>query len=149
MGLWHGASWTFAVWGLWHATFIWLYRLIAPRAAAVPAWAQTVLGWGLTLAVVMLGWIPFRARTLADALVLLGRVLDWRAYGYRSFRDGFYLSVALVLAATMAAYFGGRLLDRSRSIPAQRLVEVVSIAVAGFVVFIFLRPVSQFIYFQF
>src|SRR5262249_28940036 len=31
MGLWHGASWAFALWGIWHALFIWLYRIVAPR----------------------------------------------------------------------------------------------------------------------
>jgi D-alanyl-lipoteichoic acid acyltransferase DltB (MBOAT superfamily) len=149
MGLWHGAAWTFALWGLWHATFIWLYRLIAPRAGAVPVRAQALLGWGATLAIVMLGWIPFRARTLADAFELLGRLFDWRAYGYLSFRESFYFSIASVLTAVIGAYFVGMLVDRTKSSLLRQVVEVISIAVAGFFVVIFLRPITQFIYFQF
>ena len=36
LGLWHGANWTFALWGLWHATFIWLYRIVSARNGGLP-----------------------------------------------------------------------------------------------------------------
>jgi D-alanyl-lipoteichoic acid acyltransferase DltB (MBOAT superfamily) len=149
MGLWHGANWTFAMWGLWHAVFIWLYRLISPRLTAIPQWTRALGGWGITLGVVMLGWILFRARTLAEAAVLLGRVVDWRAYTYLSFRESFYLLVAALLVAMLVLHFAMKLFDRSTWVVPGRIVDVLSIAVAAFAIVIFLRPVSQFIYFQF
>jgi alginate O-acetyltransferase complex protein AlgI len=57
MGLWHGASWNFALWGLWHATFIFAYRKTNRYFAPLPALLRSVLGWATTLSVVMLGWI--------------------------------------------------------------------------------------------
>lgn len=70
-GLWHGASWTFVLWGLWHGLFLVLERAGLKRALArLPAAA----GWAYALAAVMLGWVLFRAPTLAAA-VQVGRGL--------------------------------------------------------------------------
>ncbi len=149
MGLWHGASWTFALWGLWHATFIWLYRLALPLLGGIPKRVRAVAGWAITLAVTMLAWIPFRARTLDDTFVLLGRVLDPRAYTYLTFRETFYLAVAVVFAGILTAHFADRWLAAEKYPTARQAAEVALTAVAGFTVFIFLRPVAQFIYFQF
>lgn len=149
MGLWHGASWTFALWGLWHATFIWLYRLAAPRLGAIPERLRAAAGWAITLGVTMLAWIPFRARTLDDTFALLGRVVDPRAYTYLSFRETFYLVVAVIFAGMIGAHFAARWLDSEKYPVARQVAEVALIAAAAFMVFIFLRPVAQFIYFQF
>ncbi len=149
MGLWHGAAWTFALWGIWHATFVWLYRLAEPRLGAVPSTIRTIGGWGLTLGIVMLAWIPFRARSLDDALALLGRVLDINAYGYLTFQENFYLIVAVVFTAMLMLYFIRRWLAHARPLILSAVAEAGAVAVAAFVVFIFLRPVEQFIYFQF
>ena len=64
-GLWHGANWTFLLWGLLHGAALvvarlWPWRL--PRA----------LGVLLTFHVVCLGWILFRAPDLATAWIYLG-----------------------------------------------------------------------------
>lgn len=59
-GIWHGANWTFALWGLWHGLF-----LCIERAAGLKH-----LGVVLTLLIVMLGWVLFRVDTLGDALTL-------------------------------------------------------------------------------
>lgn len=149
MGLWHGAAWTFALWGIWHATFVWLYRLAEPRLGTVPAVIRTIGGWGLTLGIVMLAWIPFRARSLDDALALLGRVLDVHAYGYLTFQENFYLIVAVVFTAMLMLYFIRRWLAQARPAILNAVAEIGAVAITAFVVFIFLRPVEQFIYFQF
>ena len=67
-GLWHGASWTFVGWGLFHGLFLvierrGLGRWLAARAAP--------LGHAYTLLVVMIGWVFFRATTLQSALAML------------------------------------------------------------------------------
>lgn len=76
-GLWHGISWTFAVWGLLHGAALALTRLWqakrgrsrAPQSA--PARAVCVF---FTYQFVCLTWIFFRASSLADAMALLGRI---------------------------------------------------------------------------
>ncbi len=64
-GLWHGASWHFVVWGLFHGAFLVLERAskFEPRGAA---------GQLYTLAVVTLAWVFFRAEDFGTALAYLG-----------------------------------------------------------------------------
>jgi len=148
MGFWHGANWTFAFWGIWHATFIWLYRLSTPRLAALPTAVRNLGGWSLTLAVSMLGWIPFRATNLASAFALLGRILDVHAYHTLTFRENFYLIIMIVFLGMLSGHFLRKWLAQSSSV-VRHGAEFGLLAFVGFVIFIYLRPVEQFIYFQF
>ena len=60
-GLWHGASWTFVIWGLYHGTFLVMERLgLADRLMRL--WRP--LRHLYLLIVVMVGWVLFRADTL-------------------------------------------------------------------------------------
>jgi alginate O-acetyltransferase complex protein AlgI len=63
-GLWHGASWTFVAWGLFHGAFLVIERL---RFGAWLGRAARPVQHGYTLAVVLVGWVFFRADTLAHA----------------------------------------------------------------------------------
>ncbi|MFQ5418588.1 MAG: MBOAT family O-acyltransferase, partial [Myxococcota bacterium] len=58
MGLWHGANWTFVLWGVYHAVLVYLHRVIGPRLPVLPMRAAAVGGWLVTLPLAMLGWIP-------------------------------------------------------------------------------------------
>ena len=63
-GLWHGANWTFVVWGAWHGVFLVIERLGFGPVIERAWWP---LRHGYTLAVVMIGWVFFRADTLTHA----------------------------------------------------------------------------------
>ena len=64
-GLWHGAAWTFIVWGAWHGALLIVERaFLGARLARLPG----LLAQAYTLLMVMLGWVFFRADTLAHAL---------------------------------------------------------------------------------
>ena len=65
-GLWHGASWTFVVWGLFHGAFLVAERAMAPRLPQVSPLARAC-GRAYALLAVMVGWVFFRADTLAHA----------------------------------------------------------------------------------
>src|SRR5450631_3430435 len=63
-GLWHGAAWTFVVWGLLHGSYLALERL-TKAAVGAPSWAQNysvkmLLGF-VTYFAVCLAWVFFRA----------------------------------------------------------------------------------------
>ncbi|MGB8398415.1 MBOAT family O-acyltransferase [Bradyrhizobium sp.] len=149
MGLWHGAAWTFVLWGLWHAAFIWIYRITAPLATRLPDRLRSLIGWGVTVAVSMLGWILFRSRSVEDAFSLLGRVCDRHAYASLGFRESAYLLVAVLFAGMLALHFAFRFLANPKLSRSRRVMDTMAIAVSAFLVFILLRPVSLFIYFQF
>ena len=65
-GLWHGASWTFVVWGFLHAAFLVAGRL-KDKALAGKVAAPRFLKWLATVGLVAFAWIFFRAHTLREA----------------------------------------------------------------------------------
>lgn len=66
-GLWHGAKWTFVVWGLIHGAFLVLERVGALRRVTTTPAVRHVY----VLAVVMFGWVFFRSDSLPYALAYL------------------------------------------------------------------------------
>ena len=74
-GLWHGAAWTFVIWGGLHGCALAVERAWSrarsPWAITLPRWARIVL----TFHVVVLGWIFFRAASFGDALAYLGGIV--------------------------------------------------------------------------
>ena len=93
-GLWHGANWTFLVWGLLHGSFLILER--AGFAAVLQRWPVPVRHLYVLL-VVMLAWVFFRAGTLAQAgayLAALGGADGWRWATAQPWLDNQVLLVA-------------------------------------------------------
>ncbi|MDX6752523.1 MBOAT family protein [Geminicoccaceae bacterium 1502E] len=78
-GIWHGAGWTFVLWGAMHGAFIVVNHLWQGwrGAPAVPA----PLGRALTLLAVILAWVPFRAADLATTGSLYGAMLGLGSAG--------------------------------------------------------------------
>jgi len=68
-GLWHGAAWTFVLWGALHGASQAVEHGARGRVR-VPAW----LGWLLTFHVVVLGWILFRAQDISIAATFLAHL---------------------------------------------------------------------------
>ena len=60
-GLWHGAAWTFVLWGALHGAGLAVHRLWHASGRALPGW----LGWLVTFAFVNAGWVLFRAGDFA------------------------------------------------------------------------------------
>ena len=68
-GLWHGAAYTFVVWGCYHGALLVIERLARRRGRSRPL--PAVLGWPVTLLLVVVGWVVFRAPTLGAAVAFL------------------------------------------------------------------------------
>jgi D-alanyl-lipoteichoic acid acyltransferase DltB (MBOAT superfamily) len=77
IGLWHGITWNFFIWGLWHAVGLFAhkqwtdrtrkwYRELQQKPGPRRAWA--FVGWFITFNYVMLGWVWFLLPTPAAAL---------------------------------------------------------------------------------
>lgn len=71
-GLWHGASWTFVIWGLYHGCFLVLERTRFGKTVE-SLWRP--LRHGYTWLVVMVGWVLFRAGTFGQAMNFLGNLM--------------------------------------------------------------------------
>ncbi|EPY2292835.1 MBOAT family O-acyltransferase [Clostridium sporogenes] len=65
-GLWHGASWNFIAWGIWNGIFIIIEKIINKKRwyIKIPSFIKTTI----TMFIVILGWVLFRANGLMDAI---------------------------------------------------------------------------------
>jgi alginate O-acetyltransferase complex protein AlgI len=66
-GLWHGPAWTFVLWGIFHGAFVALERVLGERRARIPRFYQHVI----TLFLVVVGWVLFRAGSAHEARQML------------------------------------------------------------------------------
>ena len=98
-GIWHGANWTFILWGL-----LYFVVLIAEKAL-IHSNQRSVLSHIYTMVIVMLMWVIFRSDTISYALIYLGHLFGINSDGIidESFlltiRDGFpIISVSIILS---------------------------------------------------
>jgi D-alanyl-lipoteichoic acid acyltransferase DltB (MBOAT superfamily) len=75
-GIWHGAGWTYLIWGLLHGTGLAVFRLwsLVRKDAPKPGRIAQVAATLLTFHFVLLGWVFFRANTVTTALSILRQI---------------------------------------------------------------------------
>jgi len=150
MGLWHGAAWTFALWGLYRAALILVYRSV--RVLRDLPERRPVIAWMIMFPLAMAGWIAFRAQDMHQALSMFGRILTPTAYTLHGRTVDMYAYFwAAAISAGMVSLWLLRLRARAAStvaaIPGP--VMALSLAVMTFAILLCMRQVKQFIYFQF
>ena len=84
-GLWHGAIWSFLLWGVIHGGALAVARFWNSRGL----WFPAALSYPLTLAVVLFAWTPFRATSWDGTVAMLAGQVGWH---------GFALGDAMALA---------------------------------------------------
>jgi len=72
-GLWHGANWTFVIWGGYHGMLLVAQRLFGRFFEPLPAWVRHAG----TFLLVVVGWVLFRSDTFAMAASLLRAMIVW------------------------------------------------------------------------
>ncbi|MEZ4725700.1 MAG: MBOAT family protein [Caldilineaceae bacterium] len=171
-GLWHGAKWTFVVWGALHALYvlmeIWLggvgvwssRRLGRTEGALLPDWLKIVV----TFHLVLFSWIFFRANSLDDAWLIIRQIgqmaivnpvtallAPWLDAGVADARLEMLLAVGLILVLETTQWFERYIATMERTfILNPRWLRwlayvAMAIAIANFGVAI----ETPFIYFQF
>jgi alginate O-acetyltransferase complex protein AlgI len=88
-GLWHGAAWTFVIWGGLHGFFLVCEHAFGGKLK-LPGW----LRWFCTFNLVVLAWVPFRAQSLGLTWTFLKRLGSWGSPTL--------LTVPIVLAVAVA-----------------------------------------------
>lgn len=90
-GLWHGAAWTFVIWGLIHGLFLLIEEYLPVKRLPKP------LGWLYAMLVVTLAFVVFRAETFDQALCMLTQmVIGWGSWSVDAW---------LVWCAQLTPYF--------------------------------------------
>ncbi len=168
-GLWHGAGWTYILWGVYHGALICGVHLATfgkkPVKSALDAGFNpfaALRGIGAmvaTFALVSLGWILFRSQGLSQAASLLARAVQpWNLH-YRALPGSFYAKttalVVLVWLAPLAARAWKRIVGTVepsmlgwRDIGVS-LAQGVAIGTMVVLSLVYFHGQTEFIYFQF
>ncbi|MEW5963686.1 MAG: MBOAT family O-acyltransferase [Pseudomonadota bacterium] len=140
-GLWHGAGWTFVVWGLLHGAGLIVCRAWQGLDMPLPLPAA----WTITMGLVVAGWVLFRADSFATAAVMLHAMAGLDGLG------GKLSGAALIAVAAVVSIFGPTSYEVvSRRLPPHPALAAAAALVAAIVVLEVGKGQPQsFIYFQF
>lgn len=153
-GLWHGAAMTFVLWGVWHGAALVIQRTtsgwLAPRSGT-SFWRAVgrhpAVGWCLTIAVVMAGWVLFRSPSLETAGEVFAGLTGLRSSGIRWWPPLTLIALALMLAE----HLGWRTrLRRAMRLPIDAWYSPVVTTFAVWALLLYApRGFRPFVYFQF
>jgi D-alanyl-lipoteichoic acid acyltransferase DltB (MBOAT superfamily) len=151
-GLWHGASWTFVLWGAFHGLILVLYRFFAPNLDELPLWGtperavRTLSLMALMFCLTLIGWVLFRVESVPDLVALITAAIEQPTYGAYRFRElpAYVLPVVVMMVIQYRAH---NLLVVTRW---PGLIRTIVYAAILFAIALFAqRESSEFIYFQF
>ncbi len=158
-GLWHGAGWTFVIWGLLHGIYLSIYTIFdgfAGKKIENSSFYQklsSVAGFLLTFIAVNYAWLYFRVPTLKQAWVANQKLLAWITSPSLPELPFYILAiVAIVALFDLRLRLNDELLKPE---PALTLPRTVALSLATFIMFLACiiysigQPTQQFIYFQF
>jgi alginate O-acetyltransferase complex protein AlgI len=80
-GLWHGANWTFVLWGAWHGMILSIERAIGGKGRQTP-WPR-LIALPLTLLFVIVGWVMFRSPNVQSAFSFYAGMIGSNGFGIR------------------------------------------------------------------
>jgi alginate O-acetyltransferase complex protein AlgI len=150
-GLWHGANWTFVVWGAIHGGYLVAERVVKEKwkghELGLPPQLVKALQWFLVFNVVCLAWVFFRAQSVDGAFEMLGQLFGGGD------RSAVTLLVLIVVIAAVASQFVPTRIPEKAEVWFGRLapaLQIVALAL-GLVLVDALGPegIAPFIYFQF
>jgi alginate O-acetyltransferase complex protein AlgI len=142
-GLWHGANWTFAFWGLYHGALLIAFRRNERIWSALPARLQQAATFGA----VSLGWVFFRSESFGQAALWMRRLFDFGSLGGLGLSPGEPLLAAFVAAGLIVAHACPNAVRRDwRTLPTwgQAILGVSTVAAI-----LCMNYSSSFLYFQF
>jgi len=152
-GLWHGASWNFVIWGLFHGVFI-VIEKIGFEQILEKVWRP--IQHLYTLLIVVIGWVLFRADDLTSALNYLSRMFTYHE-GNQSVNDFvsyFYLNHELTLIAILGILFSTPIYPyieanfKNPKFLVIRYVSVIALLLIS-IVYVAADSYNPFIYFRF
>jgi alginate O-acetyltransferase complex protein AlgI len=106
-GLWHGANWTFLIWGIYHGFFLVIERITGMRDLSRQKY--NIMRRLLTMLIVIVGWVLFRSQDLSQAIRFLEAMFtltDW-PLSYELNRALNYRNVLFLLTALSVFFLPG------------------------------------------
>lgn len=150
-GLWHGANWTFVLWGTYHGILISAQRFLEEqfeffrRLSAKKSAVLSALATVFTFHLVCLGWVLFRSKSISQAGTVLGNIFR-AAFVWNSAQTPIVLMLALaVISHVMRSKWD----MESWYVRMPAPVQAFGYACVTIVIYLFFTTEQRFIYFQF
>ena len=154
-GLWHGAAWHFAIWGLYHGLIVGLGGLVYARFGnrlwdPLPSSARIAF----TFVLVVVGWVLFRANSIPAALTFFDLMFQpWSGRFLPQSLSDLAASVGVIAALATAHYLSWRAYrgdeDGSMLLALPYAARAATLALTLLAVVLFAGKSQTFIYFQF
>lgn len=151
-GLWHGAAWTFVIWGALHGLYLISAQMrdkyFKPKTNILPGFLNKPLNLLFTFILVMLAWVFFRAKGLTNAKIILQKLFTFGSYGdtiHSPFNNVEMLFCWLLIALLLLKEKFIKVIDVTNT--TRFYVVFVSLLVLCYFFGVF--DSNQFIYFQF
>lgn len=156
VGFWHGAAWTFVLWGVYHGALLIVERSFGLDEAPAGGLARG-LRRALTVVLVMFGWVLFNSADLGSALTMIGHMLLPDFTGLTDVVEEAITNQRLVILLAALSMFllpahpvTGPLLESSRSRPAVALrIGVMTVGLLYAAILVATGTFSPFLYYQF
>ena len=161
-GIWHGAGWNFVIWGVLHGICILIHRVWKNSERKM----NKLLGWFITINLVNIFWVFFRAETLNRALKVLKGMFDYKSLitivfeieqknnlmrMHQEIKDSFVVNeidITILLFATIVTF----LLNNTFNIVNSLKINIKNCFVLAFLFSIsicYFNGISNFLYFNF
>ena len=162
-GLWHGASWNFILWGVFHGVLLGIYHTCSPLLGSVTSRLNHAgkrifkfASWFLTFHLVCISWVIFRVKDIGDIATALNKMLihpvvDFSRTGLAFIPNAgpgeiaFYMTLITGAMLAQFGYFGTKF-NWSNSLAFRGARGAFSLA---FIFLLYPTVKEQFIYFQF
>ncbi len=103
-GFWHGAEWTFIVWGMWHGLFIVIEKITGWHKSSGRLLSRT-FRHTVTLFIVLVGWVFFRANDLSHATAYLKNMFGLVEHTYLPFGPAYFYDNIQIIAFVAGILF--------------------------------------------
>jgi alginate O-acetyltransferase complex protein AlgI len=152
-GLWHGAAWTFVVWGFLHGSYLVVERIIRVLFEK-KTWANNlptrILAWFATYTAVCIAWVFFRASNFTIATRMLRGMFGGHAHGDAILSTLEMLQIGTVTACMIVAHWSLRESNIETAVTRlPRLVVTAAWAFMACAIILTQGNSNAFIYFQF
>ena len=148
MGIWHGSSWKFAIWGLLNGVFVLVHRIFKKLNWDIKkVFNLRIISWTLTLFCTMSTWIFFRSNNWEQASYLYKNLFKITTFNL-GLKENYYLIVSIF---SLGILISGLIFNLKyfKNIVDNIYVRFFSSTLALSIAIIFLNRQNTFIYFQF
>lgn len=155
-GLWHGAGWTFVIWGGLHGAYLAINHAFRRFFPAIKIHA--FIGWSITFLAVIIGWVFFRAESVSGALNILQAMAGLNETG--ALDTDAWSAIMISLIIVLVAPNAMQIISHAENAGVQKwyswalnkrwaALTILALLISIYLIFYNMNRVSEFIYFQF